>query len=243
MGRLTGERRALAAAILAFYGFLFLIVSLQPPPGWGACFGGMAAVYGLGFFALVAGYFWARWYAIGLGISGLISAGVSLWQVGMEPVLLFYGGTHLGVSLVLWGAAMSSDFDGRPEWRERFHLDEGSTHRLGKAIMRVGVSLPYIVMYALAPRDDLDGALLIAAGTTLALAGAWALIRLRTWGLLAIGTGAAALGLTLPTTQVASQLSHTYALNLWLLGVGATFFLASALAPFAAPVARYLRAR
>ena len=33
----------------------------------------LAAVYGLAFFALVAGYFWARWYAVGVGLFGVIA--------------------------------------------------------------------------------------------------------------------------------------------------------------------------
>jgi hypothetical protein len=241
MGRLTGERRALAAAVFAFYGFLFLLVALQPPaPGWGPCFAGMAGVYGLGFFGLVAGYFWARWYAIGVGISGVLSAGISMWQIGLEPVLLFYGGTHLGASIVLWGSGMAAAFDGRPEWRERFHLDEGATHRLGRAIVRVGVFLPYTIMYALAPRDDTGGAILVALGAGLAVLGVWGLFRLRTWSLAALGGGAVALAASLGQTTILSPIGQDVALNLWLTGLGAAAFMLLALAPFARPILRYL---
>ena len=46
MGRLTGERRALAAAVLAFYGFIYLLVAMNPPgPEWTAAFAGMALCY------------------------------------------------------------------------------------------------------------------------------------------------------------------------------------------------------
>jgi hypothetical protein len=74
MGRLTGERRAIAAAILAFYVFVFLVLAMLLPAEWERTFMALGLVYGAGFFALVAGYFWARWYAIGLGMSGLITA-------------------------------------------------------------------------------------------------------------------------------------------------------------------------
>jgi hypothetical protein len=243
MGRLTGERRALSAAVFAFYAFLFLLVALQPPPGWGPCFLGMAIAYGLGFFGLVAGYFWARWYAIGLGISGIISAGVSLWQVGMEPVLLFYGGTHLGACAVLWGTGMAASFDGRKEWRDRFHLDEAATHRLGKAIIRVGVSLPYVIMYALAPKEQMGAALLGLLAATLTASGVWALFRLRTWGLLALASVGVLVLTTLSSVEMLASFGQGYALNLWLTGVGACTFLVLGLAPFMRPALAYLRGR
>jgi hypothetical protein len=244
MANLVGERRALAAAVLAFYGFLFLIVALAPPPGWGACFGALALVYGTGFFSLVAGYFWARWFAIGLGISGLISAGVSIFQVGPEPVLLFYGGTHALISLVLWGGAMARAFDGRKEWRERFHLDEPATHRLGKAIIRVGISLPYVVMYALAPREDAGAAMIAAAAALLATAGLFGLVRMRSWGVFALAgaslvTLVSLAGLATPIVPFAGG----YGINVLLSGVTAALLLALAAAPFAEPAWRYLRGR
>ena len=142
---------------------------------------------------IVAGYFWARWFAMGLGLSGAISAMISVWQVGPEPVLVFYGGTHLAVAAVMWGKAMSGVFDGRKEWRERFRLDDNSTHKLGKAIVRAGVSLPYILMYALAPRTDAATTLAVAGGAGLAVAGIWALTRMRTWGIFALAGSAVAL--------------------------------------------------
>jgi hypothetical protein len=199
MGRLTGERRAIAAALLAFYGFIYMVVATNPPPGWAATFAALALVYGAGFFALVAGYFWARWYAIGLGISGLITAIFSVLQIGMEPVLLFYGATHAGVSLFLWGGGMALTFDGRKEWRERFHLDENSTHKLGKSVIRLGISLPYIVLYALAPKEGAGEALISALAGGLLLTGVIATLRMRTWGVAALAGGAVALGASLVT--------------------------------------------
>src|SRR5688572_26455192 len=189
MKRLVGERRAIAAAILAFYMFVYLLfLLLSPQPGWEKAFAAMAAVYAVGFFGVVAGYFWARWYAIGLGLSGVITTAVSLWQLGPEPVFLFWGGTHGAIVLTLWGDAVAATFDGRDEWRARFHMDEHAVHRLGRAVIRIGISLPYILLYALAPRaaHGLEEALLATLTLGLAGAGTWALLRLRTWGLLAL---------------------------------------------------------
>src|SRR5439155_8690144 len=106
--KLVGERRALAAAIMAFY-FLFygVIAYSQVIPEFNKAFVAIAGVYGLAFFALVAGYFWARWYAVGVGLYGVITAAVGMWQLGAEPVLLFVGGTHLAATVFLWGQAMS----------------------------------------------------------------------------------------------------------------------------------------
>jgi hypothetical protein len=238
---LVAERRALAAAILAFYGFLFLLVALAPPPGWGACFAGLAAVYGVGFFALVSGYFWARWYCIGVGLSGLISGAISVWQVGLEPVLLFYGGTHASMAALLWGGAMAATFDGRSEWRERFHLDENATHRLGKAIIRAGVSLPYVIMYALAPREDAGSVLALLAGVALVTFGFAGLVRLRTWGVLALGTAAAVLLTTLGAGFDLAVVGAQQTVDVGATGLAAGLLLLLAVTPFARPIAAYLR--
>jgi hypothetical protein len=243
MGRLTGERRAFAAALLAFYAFIYMLVALAPPPGWAACFAAMALVYGAGFFGLVAGYFWARWYAIGLGMSGLITAVFSVIQIGMEPVLLFYGATHGGVSLFLWGGGMSSAFDGRKEWRERFHLDDNATHKLGKSVIRLGISLPYIVLYALAPKDGAAEALFAVLAGGLVLTGVVAMFRMRTWGVAALAGGV----LTMAASLVAqpfelAPFGNGYALNLTAAGAAGLLLVAAALAPFVKPIARYLRA-
>lgn len=241
---LTGERRALAAAVFAFYGFLYLIVALQPPmPGWATCFGALAAVYGAGFFGLVAGYFWARWFAIGLGISGTIAAGVSLWQMGLEPVILFYGGTHLGASLVLWGSSMASSFDGRSEWRQRFHLDDAGTSKLGKAVIRAGVSLPYVIMYALAPKEDMGYALLAVGSGALAVAGVWALVKMRSWGVFALVGGALGVAATLPAAPDYVAVSSKYALDVGMMGIAGAVILLAAAAPFGRPILDYLRGR
>jgi hypothetical protein len=249
MSRFAGERSALAATVLAFYGFIFFLVALNPPPDWGACFTALAVAYGIGFFSLVAGYFWARWYSIGLGMSGLISAAVSVWQIGPEPVLLFYGATHGFISLVLWGDAVAARFDGQQAWRARFHIDENGAHRLGKAVIRAGISLPYILMYALAPKQpaSVDAAIIAAL---LAVGGTWALVKMRTWGVIALAASAATVAVTLisqSALRAGEIVPHSglggSSIDVTLLGVGALAFLVAAVAPFARPMVSFLRGR
>ena len=249
MGRFTGERRALAAAVLALYGFLYLIVAMNPPgPEWSAAFWGMAFIYGAGFFSVVAGYFWARWYAIGLGMSGLITAVFSMFQIGMEPVLVFYGATHGAISLVLWGTGMASAFDGRKEWRQRFHLDENATHKLGKSIIRLGISLPYVVLWALAPKEGAGETMLALLAGGVAATGIIGILRLRGWSVLALAGGAVALALSLIGASVHAgggivPFEHGYAVNAGAAGVAALVLITAALVPFAKPLVSYLRER
>jgi len=152
--KLVGERRALASAVFAFYFLAYgmLVMSGALPPEFSKAFAAIAGVYGLAFFALVAGYFWARWYAVGVGLYGVITAGVGMWQLGTEPVLVFLGGTHLAATLLLWGNAMSAPYDGQTAWREKLHMDDNAVQRLGRSVIRAGVSLPFVLLYALAPR-------------------------------------------------------------------------------------------
>jgi hypothetical protein len=83
--KLVGERRALAAIVFAFFFILFFLNGLQIGAPDGNFLFALAGCYGLAFFALVAGYFWARWFAVGVGLFGVIVAAVSLWQVRHAP--------------------------------------------------------------------------------------------------------------------------------------------------------------
>ena len=242
MKSLVGERRAVAAAVLAFYAFVYLLLTFNAPAGWEKAFAAMSGVYALGFFGLVAGYFWARWYSIGLGLSGLITTVVSLWQLGPEPIFIFWGGTHAAVALALWGEGMATTFDGRAEWRTRFHLDEHAVHRLGKAVIRIGISLPYVLLYALAPRPDSVGETLLALGALgFASFGTWAVFRMRTWGIAALAGAAAALA----AGAVTEGVSHAGAIGVdpGASAAIAALLLAAAIVPFARPVADFMRGR
>jgi hypothetical protein len=234
--KFVGERRALAAAIMVFY-FLFygVVAYSQLVPELTKAFAAIAGVYGLAFFSLVAGYFWARWYAVGVGLYGVITAAVGIWQVGAEPVLLFIGGTHLAATLFLWGHAMSEPYDGQTAWREKFHMDESAVQRLGRSVIRAGVSLPFILLYAFAPKPD--GASLVLSFTTLVLvlAGLRGLVRLKTWGVLALGA-AGALTLTMVGADVLAHGLGTLAIRPAIAGG----MLIAAVAPFFAPIARFI---
>ncbi|ACY15891.1 hypothetical protein [Haliangium ochraceum] len=234
----VGERKALASALLALYALIFFANAMLVPDQRLVPFlSSLAATYGLAFFSVVAGYFWARWFAIGLGLYGFSTGCLIIWQMGPEPLLVFYALTHGSVSLLLWGKHVAAHFDGRTDWRERFHLDESATHRLGRAVIRVGLSLPFLLAYGLAPRDD-AGQMLLAAGTAGAIClGIWGLLRMRTWGLLVIGAGA--LGVAASALTGASLT----ALNFDVSGAGliAAALLGAALAPFAGPAVRFLR--
>jgi len=236
--KLVGERRALAAAIMAFYFLLYGVMAFaQLAPEFTKAFAAIAGVYGLAFFALVAGYFWARWFAVGVGLYGVITAAVGMWQIGAEPVLLFIGGTHLAATVFLWGQAMSEPYDGQHKWREKFHMDDSAVQRLGRSVIRAGVSLPFILLYAFVPRPDSAATALSLAAFVLAAVGLRGLVRLRTWGVLALG----AAGALILAVVGADALGH----GLGALAIRPTIaggMLIAAIAPYLAPIARFVTA-
>jgi hypothetical protein len=235
--KLVGERRALASAVMAFYGLLYGVLAiLGAAPELSKALAALAGVYGLAFFALVAGYFWARWYAVGVGLYGVITAGVGMFQIGAEPVLLFMGGTHLAATLLLWGQKMSLPYDGQTAWRERFHMDEHAVQRLGRSVIRAGVSLPFILLYALAPRPDAASLLASLAGLALAGLGLQALIRLRTWGVMALG----AAGVTMLSIAAADVATAGLTSSVLKPAIAGALLIAAAV-PFVAPMLRWVR--
>ncbi|HEU0029259.1 MAG TPA: hypothetical protein VFQ53_01415 [Kofleriaceae bacterium] len=236
--KLVGERRALASVIMAFY-FLFysVIAYAQVLPDFTKAFVAIAGVYGLAFFALVAGYFWARWYAVGVGLYGVITAAVGMWQVGAEPVLLFVGGTHLAATAMLWGDAMSQPYDGQTAWREKFHMDDNAVQRLGRSVIRAGVSLPFVLLYALAPKPDAGSLLASIVALCLTGLGIRAIVRMKTWGVLAL-TAAGVLLVTLAGIDLLGGGGITVVKP----AIAGSMLLAAS-APFLAPMARWVAAR
>jgi hypothetical protein len=234
--KLVGERRALSAVIFAFYFLVYLIIGLQGVvPDLDKAFYALAGVYGLAFFSLVAGYFWARWYAVGVGLYGVITTAVGMWQLGPEPVLLFVGGTHLAATLMLWGHAMSVPYDGQTAWREKFHMDDNAVQRLGRSVIRAGVSLPMILLYALAPKPGSGETVLAVLALVLAGVGFRGLVKAKTWGVLSIGA-AGALLVTLAGADLYMGAPETYAVRPALAGG----LLIAAIAPFVLPMTRFL---
>jgi len=244
MKRFVGERKALAAAALALWALLYGLIALMGAPnGLGPAIAALAGVYGLAFFALVAGYFWARWFAVGVSLFGVIQGALGLWQQGPEFIVLVILVSHGIAALFLWGEAMSEAFDGRTAWRERLSMDDHAVNRLGNAVTRLGVSLPLVVMWALAPKQPAGLAVATLAVTTLATLG---VIQLRTWGVLAM-LGAAGLLVGSIATAPSLALSSFHAVA-WVpvgapLAVLAAGLLLAAALPFFGPIRDFLRSR
>ena len=245
--KLVGERRALASAVFAFYFLVYALLLLLGfvAPEAGPMITGIAGVYGLAFFALVAGYFWARWYAVGVGLYGVITAAVGLWQANkdpnledMIPILMFIGGTHLAATLMLWGNTMAGPYDGQTAWREKLHMDDNAVQRLGRSVIRAGVSLPLVLIYALAPKPETASFVMSILGLLLAGVGLRALVQLKTWGVLALAA-AGTLMLTLAGAEAVWGASTVRVLYPALGGA----LLFAATAPFFGPMARWVSAR
>jgi hypothetical protein len=231
--KLAGERRAVAALMFAFWFVMYLMNALLGGGPLAKLLYGMAGVYGLAFFSLVAGYFWARWYSVGVSLFGVIVAGIGLWQMGPEFQVLFIGITHLTATIALWGASMSELYDGQQAWREKFHMDEHAVQRLGRSVIRAGVSLPMVLIYGLAPKQP--AAMVLTLGAfALAAFGLRALVQMRTWGVLALG---AAGGLMLSVSGVQLMSNETLALAPALAGSLLMF----AAWPWAKPLLRAIR--
>jgi len=239
--KLVGERRALAAIVFAFY-FLFLVLNgLMLGGSEGNMLLALGGCYALAFFSLVAGYFWARWFAVGIGLFGVIISAVSFWQVRNDPdmfeaiwrTLAFIGSTHAVAAVMLWGDAMAAPYDGQPAWREKLHMDDNAVQRLGRSVIRAGVGLPFVLSYAFAPKQGMESALLAVAALGLAGFGLRAVVRARTWGVFAIGLAGSVM-ITLSMADLAMGSSDLWALRPALAG-GLLF--ASA-APWFAPLAR-----
>ncbi|MFH0903263.1 MAG: hypothetical protein V2A73_21750 [Pseudomonadota bacterium] len=236
--RYVGERKACAAIILAFFGLLFLLNAIAGPAATAPMFAGLALRYLVSFFGLVAGWFWARWYTLGLAVSGIMTAALLLWQVGAEPVVLVWGVGHSLVGLALLGMGPTMAFDGRRDWRERWKMSEESTERLGKAIRRAGASLPCLIVAGLAPRGghQVLGVLALVGG----MAGLLALLAFRTWGVVVLGAAALLVLAVDPVPVLAAGMPVPAGMAAPCLGAA---MLVLAIAPFVFPIGRFLRSR
>lgn len=246
----AGERKALALLCLAFYtafyGLLSLLLNNAPPDqpeirAWWACFAALGGLYGLSFFSVAANWFWARWFAVGLGYSGLT---VALWgmftQRAIDPVMLFYGATHGAIALFLQGSKLAAEYEGKPGWRERFRLDDNGVNKVRQTVTRAASSLPTLILLALAPREGAEG-LLVVAGV-----GLLGVLLLRTWGvLLLLGAGVAVPLVLLHAHAPLAQGSLTLlpATYVHQLGLVSAVFLCAASVPFLRPVVRFVTGR
>ena len=181
-------------------------------------------------------------FAIGLGISGFLTGAISMFQMGgIEETLIFYTLSHLLISAFLWGNSMANFFDGKKEWRARFHLDEYATNRLGKSVIRVGISLPYVVLFAFAPREE--AAFLAIAGGSITCAAAWGMSRMRSWAIPAFAIGAVTMLVASTGPAMYQSFSQGPTTNVNLLGTAAALLIVLALIPLAGPTWNFLRGR
>jgi hypothetical protein len=237
-------RRAMAALALSLFVSLYLLVALNAPPGYGAAFVALAGCYLVAFLAVAAEWFWGRWFATGLGWSGLMVAIASLVMMGWMAPLAIYGLLHALIVVPLLGKKMAARYDLQEAWRQRYRMDELGVARLRKTVTRASASLPSLILWALGPKTEVAflGSL-IAIGLT--AAGLGGVVRLRSWGLVAL-TAAGALvvsfghlgALATPASGDFAALRQLFAL------VGPTLaflFLAAAIAPFVGPTLRFLR--
>jgi hypothetical protein len=237
-------RRAIAALALSLFVSLYLLVALNAPPGWSAAFVALAGCYLVAFLAVAAEWFWGRWFAVGLGWSGLMVAVASLVMMGWTTPLVIYGLLHGMVVAPLSGKKMAARYDLQEAWRQRYRMDELGVARLRKTVTRAAASLPSLILWALGPKTEMAfvGSLAAIALTACGLRG---VIRLRSWGLLALGAAGVVVAFAGDIGAFATaSVGELGALPSWLELSGPTLAfvcLAAAVTPFAGPALRFLR--
>lgn len=241
---MVGIRRALALLILSLYFWQFLLTAFLGPEELFACFVGLAACYGLAFFGVAAEWFWARWFAMGVGNFGSLFL-LTLLQVGFEPSIAILGFSHLAITIFLAGEGMAARYERSEATAERWNLQEESLTQLRRAVKSAGMSLPLLILYTLAPQAEF----MELAALGLGLAGVAGLIRGRTWSLFALGGagtialldglgcfGAPAVGYMLLTPNGSLILSGT----IFAIMAGSLVFIPML---YAKPMLRFLRQR
>lgn len=180
---MVGIRRAVALLCLGFYITQFAMTAALGPDELFACYLGLSLTYGLAFVGLAAEWFWARWFAIGVGNFGSLIL-LALFQVGLEPIFVFIGGTHLAIWLSLLGEGMASRYEHSAETAERWNFQEESLILMRRAIKSAGTTIPFLILYTLSPRPDAVAMTALGLG----MVGLFGLLRARTWGALALGS-------------------------------------------------------
>jgi len=243
LGNIGYERPRVAVALLplSLFSFVYLLGALNAPPEWKGALAGLAVCYLTAFLALGSEWFWARWFASGLGWSGSVVAVAAIIMTGWNPILGIYGGLHAIVVMMLLGPKMAGRYDLQSGWRERFGMDEFGVVRLRKAVTRAAAALPSVIIWALGPREGDGSVVLLIAGVSLTVLGLHGLLRSRTWGVLALGGAAAAvlIGGSSPVSSLGSgSLGGLEPLGVVVSSPGSTAALALLLAAAAAPVVR-----
>ena len=239
---MIGTRRAIALLILSFFVIQFGMTAWLGPDELYPLYLALALCYGLAFFGVAAEWFWARWFAMGVGNFGCLFLFLLL-KVGPEPIFVFFGVSHLLVVLCLMGEGMAAKYEYSERASERWNLQEDSMALMRRAVKSAGSTLPLLIIYGLAPRGEWLQLSLLAAG----LVGFFGLVRGKSWGPMLLGaTGLLCLldgfGVFGPPTIGFFVLGpHTLPALYGKAGVfaGATMLV---MVPFLAPMFRYLRA-
>jgi hypothetical protein len=246
---LERPRVALALLPLSLFGLQYLFSAIAGDPEVRAVLMGMAACYLLAFVALASEWFWARWFASGLGWSGAVMGLFALVLIPEPELRVIFGifaGLHALVVVMLMGKKMAARYDMQPAWRERFGMDEFGVVRLGRAVTRASAALPGLIFWALGPRNP-DPDFLVYAAAGLAIVGLTGLLRLRTWGVLALGGAAAAIftaapaGFPLPHTLLGLPDPMSVASALPGIPAALALLLFAATLPFIGGAIRYYR--
>ena len=174
---MIGIRRAIALLLLSLFFWQFLLTALLGPDELFACFLALAICYGVAFLGVAAEWFWARWFAMGLGQFGSFMLLVLL-QVGFDESVAFFGFSHLTVWLFLAGEGMAARYEHSEATAERWNFQEDSLALMRRAVRSAGMSLPFLILYVLGPKPELHQ--LLALG--LASAGFVALVAGIMWG-------------------------------------------------------------
>jgi hypothetical protein len=252
-------RRAVAALtlslLLSFHLVIALLLFLNGQTALVPALIALSVCYGVAFMGVAAEWFWGRWFAEGLGWSGVMIAVASLVMIGgWQPFLGIFGAAHGLVVLMLAGKKMAERFDLQPAWRERYGMDEFGVARLRKTVTRASASLPSVILWALAPKEPGQGmALTVVALATgaLAVGGLSGVVRLRSWGLVALAASVALLAPfasfghgTIRLLDLGCPMALGWVSRLFWGGtiVPAALLLLAVL-PFAVPAARFLRRR
>lgn len=251
---LVGERKALALLFLGFYTTLFFMIGLSARtelPEWVPVFSAMTLMYCVAFFGVAAEWFWGRWFATGLGYWGLTMTAMA-WVTtrSLPPAMIIFGSMHAIVAACLQGEKMAVLFDAKPDWRNRWKLDDQGVIRVRKSVTRAASSLPALIMFALAPREGQE--LLAAAAFAFGVVGFGGVLLNRTYGVLALTVSAAATAGVVVfggmPVNVEAYFANEFQLNagnttLLPMGALAAVLLGLAALPFLRPMAGYLLRR
>ncbi len=238
---MVGIRRAFALLILGFYVTQFAMTAWLGPEEAYAAYLGLALCYGLAFVGLAAEWFWARWFAMGVGNFGSLMLLVLL-KVGMEPLIAFFGFTHLAIVVFLLGEGMAARYEHSEATHERWQFQEESLVLMRRAVRSAGSTLPFLILYGLAPRGEGFNLVALAMGVS----GLYGLLRGRTWGIFALG-GAGAMALVdglglLGAPTMGYLMLSPYGLPMVYGRIVGLMAAGALLVPliFAGPIARYL---